>query len=162
MKTYYVTFEKQPSARTGNILFQYLISKIFSLKYGNTYIPIEHRSTFEITGHQEDVFYINEDNVSDILANENGKYQFLESRNIICDGFFQKSEYYIPYRAQLLTVLKTCDDYWVGHNGNIQKIQNFLRCTHRYPELSATDIVVSLRLDDFIQLPCPTSEWSGE
>ena len=41
----YVTFEKIPSARTGNILFQYLFTKRISLEYGHTYIPIEEGTT---------------------------------------------------------------------------------------------------------------------
>ena len=57
-----------------------------------------------------------------------------------------------------MDILKTTDDYWRGNNGEPQYIKNFMSCQHRQSQLKPNDIVVSLRLDDFIQLPCATSD----
>ena len=171
--SYYVTFVKQPGARTGNILFQYLVCKLIGMKYGHIYVPIEQTVAEGTNGTEGTIindgitegtntaepFRITEDSMSDILSNTDQTYDWIASRNIVCDGFFQRSEYYVPYRAQLLAQLPLwMDDYWIGHKGHRQYIRDFLECTHRHPEMTAHDIVVSLRLDDFIQLPCATSD----
>jgi hypothetical protein len=142
----YVSFIKE--GRTGNIIFQYLFSKIVGIKYNYTYVPIEEME------NPEDVFTIHEGNVESIITYDT--YDFM-GKNIVCRGFFQKSEYYLPYRAQLIDILKTSEDYWRKDNDPPQYIKDFFQCKHRV-ELKPNDIVVSLRLDDFIQLPCPTSD----
>jgi hypothetical protein len=146
----YISFYKKPSARTGNIIFQYLICKVLSLKYGHTYVSIE-----EVADKTTDVFMVYETNISDLLSTN--PVPDLAKMNIICDGFFQQSEYYVPIREQLLSDLSGCEDYWIGHKGVRQYICDFISGTHKM-ELSPDDIVISLRLDDFIQSPCPTSD----
>ena len=179
-----ISFIKQ--GRTGNLIFQYLITKVIGFKFDYVYVPLEQII------NDEDVFMITEDNIRDILSNDNYDFfgqrsvaslgvfrtqelasdgrptQLLSSKvaplpenfgkNIICRGFFQNSDFFIPYRQQLIETLKVTDDYWINDNGKSQYISDFFQCQHKQTELAPNDIVVSLRLDDFIQLPCPTSD----
>lgn len=143
----YITFEKKHSARTGNILFQYLFAKRISIEFGHLYIPIEE------INNRDDVFIIYESNVNDVIEHKVD----ISNKNIICDGFFQKSEYYVPLRDKLLEVLYETEDYWFGYNGTKEYMKDFLSSQHKLT-LTDNDVVVSLRLDDFIQLPCATSD----
>jgi hypothetical protein len=151
---YYVTFEKKPSARTGNILFQYLMCKLISLLYNHTYIPIEEFNAMHLTN----VLTVHEENAKSIVMNESPSPIL---QHIRCDGFFQQSQYYIPRRSELLQLLyKNKDDYWISYNGAREVIGDFLYRTPSPPtfEKKSSDIFISLRLDDFIQLPRETSD----
>jgi hypothetical protein len=152
---YYVTFEKKPSARTGNILFQYLMCKLISLLYNHTYIPIEEFNAM----HLENVLTVHEDNAKSIVNNDNPTKKSI-LQHIRCDGFFQQSQYYIPYRTELLELLhNSIDDYWISYNGARETISMFLYCSVNYAyHWKSNDIFISLRLDDFIQLPRETSD----
>jgi len=143
----FVTFTKKNTARTGNILFQYLFSKVISMKYGHVFIPIEEIKEC----NKEGAYYINDNNASNAIQNLDS------SLNIICDGFFQKDEYYIPFREQLVKELYQTDDYWIGYNGKKEYMCDFIKNNHKY-KFEHNDIVISLRLDDFIQLPRETSD----
>ena len=152
----FVTFEKKQSARTGNIIFQYLISKVISIEFDREYIPIE-----EIPS-KDNVFFVNEENAEDFL---NHKIDIGE-QNIICDGFFQKDSFYLPrrdvllkslYRSEIIGVQFKSYDYWYGCHGEKQYIDDLLYCSNSY-DIGPNDVVVSLRLDDFIQLPRETSD----
>ncbi len=159
--TYYVTFEKKQSARTGNILFQYLMCKLITHLYGHTYIPVEEFNALQL----EDII-IHDHNAESVIINKNINNvdlpKVLHSQQIRCDGFFQKSEFYVPYRKELLELLhQSKEDYWISYDGTRQTIGQFLQ----RPEGSVgtfqwntNDIFVSLRLDDFIQLPRETSD----
>ena len=145
--SYYVTFEKKQSARTGNILFQYLFAKSISIRFGHTYIPIE-----EIPS-RENTLVIYDSNSGELWSGEIDP----SNRNIILDGFFQRSEYYVYNRGRILDSLYSTDDYWIGCSGKKEYMRDFLTFTHKYL-FHPNDVVISLRLDDFIQLPCPTSD----
>jgi len=112
---------------------------------------------------------------------------FVNSSHILCEGFFQRDEYYLPIREKILGYLKSSDDSWLGFSGKREYIRDFLSSQHS-TELSvdlslvdsslvdsslvdsslvdsslvdsslSNDIVMSLRLDDFIQLPNPRSD----
>lgn len=148
-KYYYVTFAKKPSARTGNILFQYLFCKMISLKYGHQYVPMEEK------GNKFNTYNSITDENYEYLSSQNS----IQNHNIICDGFFQKSKFYTDIREELLDILyKSENDYWYSYNGNKEYIYDFLysECTQYL--INKNDIAISLRLDDFIQLPCQTSD----
>jgi hypothetical protein len=148
----FVTFEKIRDARTGNILFQYLAAKIISLEFGHEYKPFE-----EIENKEDNILRINEDSFPNLLHNS---LQYnIRDKNIICRGYFQKQEYYIPKRELLLNHLYESNDYWFGFNGQKEFIQDFLKNTsHSIKDLSEKDVVIHLRLDNFIKYTCPTSD----
>ena len=146
----YVTFEKIPSARTGNLLFQYLFVKRLSIQFGHTYIPIE-----EVT-HQDNVLRITDDTAKSYLF-EKCLHTTMKNKNIICRGFFQQDIYFNDYRQRLLEEIYHCEDYFIGCGGEKEYIKTFLTGSQKQ-KFRDTDVVLSLRLDDFIQLPCPTSD----
>ena len=115
-----ISFIKQ--GRTGNLIFQYLITKVVGFKFDYVYVPLEQII------HDEHIFTINEDNIYDIMSNDN--YDFM-GKNIICRGFFQNSDFFIPYRQQLIETLKVTDDYWINDNGKSQYISDFFQCQHK-------------------------------
>lgn len=127
----FVTFI--PRGRTGNNIFQYLMAKVIQLKYGHVYVPY---------CELEDSNIIYENDIDTLNPNT----------NLILDGYFQISNYYVPYRNELLK-LNTSDDYWVVDNKQVY-IRDFFKNTITLDD----SIVISLRLDDFIQLPCKTSD----
>lgn len=143
----HVSFAKIPNARTGNILFQYLFAIRICLLYGHKYVAVE-----EFPIPMERTIKIKDDSLP--MSNDD---EMAKTSHIICEGFFQKSEYYVPIREQLLEYLASTEDYWFGVDGEKQYARDFLS-SHHSVELQKNDIVVSLRLDDFIQLPRPKSD----
>ena len=150
----FITFEKIQDARTGNVLFQYLATKVISIKYGHIYKPWEELD--EKNNGDDSIIKIDDSMFVDVLQ---GKNLNLSNKHIICRGFFQNSEYYVPLKKTLLEELSDCNDYWYGVKGRKQYIREFMfYFSHSIQDLSEKDVVLSLRLDDFIQLPCPTSD----
>ena len=140
----YVTFKKQGGARTGNCIFQYLTCKLFCLLQGHVYVPLE---SFKET----DYLVLNDTDYIAALNNPESA-----RRHIYCDGFFQQSAPLIKHRAALLDSIHGCDDYWF-EGSRRRTIAEFLT-TPTPVTIGPRDILLSLRLDDFIQLPCPTSD----
>ena len=145
----YVSFAKIPNARTGNILFQYLFAIRISLLCGHKYVPFEE---FPVP-------------VDSAVKIRDGDETFDgASQHIICEGFFQKSEYYVPVRERLLAYLASTEDSWIGFGGEREYARDFFSSSSSSSSSSHSvrlrpeDIVVSLRLDDFIQLPRPKSD----
>ena len=141
--------------RTGNQIFQYLITKVLQLKYGHRY-----RCFHEIEDLQKDVFVVTEENISDILSeNQDNPYlEILKSKNLLCEGYFQKSEYFVQVREKLLDTLydENNNDYWIYNDKRVY-IKDFLNYRNNYC-FQENDVVISLRLDDFIQLPRESSD----
>jgi hypothetical protein len=139
-----ITFSKIPNARTGNILLQYFFCIRISILYGHKYVAIEDISANEIP------FVKITD--STILLDEN-----IETYHFLCEGFFQRNEFYLPIRERMLAYFATTDDSWIGYSGKREYIRDFLTSNSPF-EILPHDIVMSIRLDDFIQLPNPRSD----
>jgi hypothetical protein len=147
----FVTFSKMASARTGNILFQYLFCVQISLLYGHKYQAIEDLD-MERLAKDVSLLKITDSNID--LINDESK---LCSSNILCEGFFQQSHLYLLHRIQILDHIKSTNDSWIGFSGKREHIRTFL-ASHYSTEIKQNDIVMSLRLDDFIQLPNQRSD----
>lgn len=145
-----VTFSKIANARTGNILFQYLFCIRISLLYGHKYVAIEDVDSQNIAKHLP-LFKITDSNLRDLDDSKTRTY------HILCEGFFQRDEFYLPIRERILEYLSTTDDSWIGFSGKREYIRDFFTSQHS-TSITANDIVMSLRLDDFIQLPNPRSD----
>ncbi len=145
-----VTFSKIADARTGNILFQYLFCIRISLLYGHKYAAIEDLNMDEIA-KDIPLFKLTDKNLREVDES------LLRTSHILCEGFFQRDEFYLPYRERILDYLTTTDDSWIGFSGKREYIRDFLTSRHS-TSIAANDIVMSLRLDDFIQLPNPRSD----
>jgi hypothetical protein len=144
---YYVSFNHN-GGRLGNILFQYLMCKLISIKFGHTYIcktNFTKKKNITITEESLDKFL---DNPPKNIFNH----------NIIIEGYFQKSDYFMKYRDILVDFFYNVNnnDYWVINNIKTY-VKDLINCNHNII-LNDNDIVLSLRLDDFIQLPCDTSD----
>jgi len=164
-----------PKGRTGNNIFQYLACKLFELihqpKYGYKYKSFEtlHKPTDKNTS-----YYIYEDTFENAVlqsnifgGGENKEVLYGVPFQIVCDGFFQKSHLFVLYRKPLLQLIysnTSADDGWINIHGNREHIRSYLT-GGLFPNIGVTDdgitdddIVINLRLDDFIQLPNPTSD----
>lgn len=132
----YITFQKL--GRTGNNLFQYMFCKLISIRsdYEYVYIPLE-----EIDNNFSKIF-VYEDDLETILTREVSNNSIL-----ICEGFFQKSEYYFEYRDQLLDILYTTEEYYYIDGHKIY-IKDFINSINNTP-IQENDIVLHIRLDDF-------------
>jgi hypothetical protein len=135
--------------RFGNQLFCYLMCKLFTIQFGHKYV-----SKNTITNNN-DFININEANVNEYLENKHD----IQNKNIILNGFFQKSDLFVKYREELIKLIydATNDDYWQYNNTDFY-IKDYLINSKHNISLKADDIVVSLRLNDFIQYPCKTSD----
>lgn len=142
-----------PAGRTGNNIFQYMTCKLLVLLWKQTHKYISFDEFTE--NDKKNAFYINDDNILQYINNPPSL-----QIDIICNGFFQKSEFFIPYREQLLKIIcdQNNDDYFINGHGQKKSIASYLFSTHKINDLTQDDIVISLRLDDFIQLPCPKSD----
>ena len=164
MHSPYICFEKKESARTGNILFQYLFCKVITLVCNNnhTHIPIEEFPA--ATANQAETLYIYENTIKPEDLEEEYLIQKIHNiyynKNIICSGYFQDSRFFAPFREQLLAMLANSpQDHWISCTGRLEYISAFLTDNCKTaPVVEENAIVVSLRLDDFIQLPCQTSD----
>ena len=145
-----VTFSKIANARTGNILFQYLFCIRISLLHGHKYVAIEDLDVQNLT-KTVPLFKLTDSNLRDLDDSK------IQPSHILCEGFFQRDEFYLPIRERLLEYLSTTDDSWIGFSGEREYIRDFLTSQHS-TDIKANDIVMSLRLDDFIQLPNPRSD----
>jgi len=145
-KKYYITFDSN-FGRLGNQLFRYITSKLFTFKFQHEYIA---RSEFV----DEDYIIINEDNIDDYLTNNN-----ILNKNIILQGYFQKSELFNRYYNQLNSFVynDNNNDYWEVNNKKYYAKDYLVHSKHSL-NLKSTDIVIHLRLNDFIQYPCKTSD----
>jgi hypothetical protein len=168
MDILYVSFCKKHSARTGNILFQYLFAKVICILTENKYqyIPIDEWQQYTTlfsssASSPSDTIYITDVNAREMieeLQSVSASSTF-HNKHIICDGYFQQSDFFIPVRDQLLEFLYSTSntDYWYDERGNKHMVASYIQ--HRSPiHFTENDIVISLRLDDFIQLPCSTSD----
>jgi hypothetical protein len=144
-----ITFKKIKDARTGNILFQYLFCKLVCLKFG-----CHEYTSYEYYQMSSDDFVITQDNFKEI-QNENFKEK-IKGKNVLCDGYFQCGELYTAYRHELIELMHRDNDYWYDHKNRKKYIRDFLECKHEL-NLSEGDVVVSLRLDDFMHYGSPTS-----
>lgn len=140
-----VTFHDN-GGRFGNQMFSYLTSKLISHKFGHKYISSENVNL-------SDFMLINEENIKDLL---DGKIN--AQKNILLSGFFQKSEYFVEYRKELLDlVYNSDDDYFILNKKKCYIKDYIVNSTHKI-NINKNDLVISLRLDDFIQNPCKTTD----
>ena len=88
----------------------------------------------------------------------------IRSSHILCEGFFQRDEYYLPIRERILDYLGSTDDSCIGFSCKREYIRDFVSSQYSAENsvdsslANNNDIVMSLRLDDFIQLPNPRSD----
>jgi len=124
---------------------------MFTINFGHTYIC--ENEFYKLKLDDGTHIIVNDDNSTDMIKNAT-----IANNNIICNGYFQRSELYINSRAQLMDIVydENNNDYWEYNNKKFF-IKEYLNGTHSI-NLNPTDIVVSLRLDDFIQYPCKTSD----
>jgi hypothetical protein len=134
-----------PLGRAGNLLFEYLACKVIQVRFGHTYIPYDDfpkEGAYVI--EEEDYFKVTED--------------LVKHKNVLFNGYFQKSEILVPYRHELLKLLQeSLDEKW-SRAGNHYCIRDFV-CKKGFKlPLNQNDVVMSFRLDDFIQLPRESSD----
>ena len=146
-----ITF-KNNGGRTGNLIFPYMICKLIEIKLKyHKYIPYDKYD-------MNNSFIITDENIEEILSSSSFFiFILLQNKNIICNGYFQKSIFFMEYRTQLLERMQeSIEDYWLLDDRKYY-ITDFFKETPRF-SVTEKDVVVSLRLDDFIQYPCPTSD----
>jgi hypothetical protein len=102
----------------------------------------------------KDPLIITEETVGEYL---NGA-KSAKNRHILCRGYFQKSEYYVKDRDALRTLICNDKNDDVFYTEKPISVKECLVTSTHSVALDPEDVVVSLRLDDFIQLPCKTSD----
>ena len=84
----------------------------------------------------------------------------IQNKNIICNGYFQKSDFFVPFRKELISLIsnENNNDYWMKDIRKFYPREILFLSKHSIENLSENDIVINLRLDDFIQMPNPKSD----
>jgi len=141
----YVSFDTK-DGRFGNQLFRYLTCKLFSINLGHEYIC---QSEFP----NNNFLIVTEDNIEQIL-----KTNDFSNVNIFCKGYFQKSDLFINHKINLIKLIFDNNDYWEDEKLNKYYIKDYIVNNYHSINLNPSDIVLHLRLDDFIQYPCKTSD----
>ena len=158
--SYIITYK--PNGRMGNNLFQYMTCKLLQRLWKT------HRYVDYITFLSMNVQHTR---LTDDMFREYTETSELPTlrSNVLCDGYFQKSKLFVSHRNSLVLDIVQSDDVFVqklndacdvvlgGTNFTRYPIKQLFAHKHSYifePE----DVVVSIRLDDFIQLPCKTSD----
>jgi len=149
----YISFDNI-GGRFGNQLFRYVTCKMFTVISGHKYIP---REDFPADNY----VIVNDENITDILNNT----QLYATKHLLCQGFFQKSCLFVNCRKQIMNLICSVDndDFWLYKDeykstNDRMYIKDYIINNHHSVSLQPNDIVVSLRLDDFIQYPCKTSD----
>ena len=145
---YYITYK--PEGRLGNNLFQYMTCKLLEHESNGTHIYIDYISF--LTQALASVQYTDQD----FLLNAP-----LQQAHIVCNGYYQRSSRFVTKRDYLLSVIPSSTDLFIHKVADLGEI--YIGSTHykSYPirELFATnptfslnpgDLVLSLRLDDFM------------
>ena len=137
----FVTFDASGDSRTGNKLIQYLACKVICHVFGHTY-----------TGNREvvvDAVTVSEDAFANILRDK--PYE-LSYANIYLTGFFQKSDFFIPFRKELLAMVydPENEDYW--RKEETVYVKSLVKGVVTVP-VGPRDLCMSLRLDDFMHDP---------
>ena len=139
----------KPNGRLGNNLFQYMRCKLF----WKTHRYVDYL-TFLSMG-------LEHTRLTDDMEHAEG--------HVLCDGYFQKSRLFVPHRDRLIADILQSDDIFVqklddacdvfvgGTNFSCYPVKELFEHTHTYT-FEPEDVIMSLRLDDFIQLPCKTSD----
>lgn len=157
MHQHVITF-KNNGGRTGNLIFEYMICKLIEIKFKcHKYIPYDEFTTNNY--NTTNAFLITDDNIEEILSSSFFIFVLLQNNNIICNGYFQKSKFFLgnETRNVLLEIMReSTEDYWIL-NDHKYYITDFFKETPRFA-VTEKDVVLSLRLDDFIQYPRPTSD----
>jgi hypothetical protein len=106
----YVTFKRE--GRFGNLLFQYLMCKIFSIEHGHQYID-EDQFLLQ-TSNEQNTEIITDANV-EIMLKQNTD---IANKHIYCQGYFQNSDLLNNYRKKLIDIVddKNNNDYWIDNN----------------------------------------------
>lgn len=144
----FVTFDNT-GGRFGNQLFRYVTSKLFTALFGHKYI------SRETVPPDSDFIIVNETNINECIQNKD----LVSSKNIVLQGFFQKSDLFVNHRKQIIELIfnSNNDDYWCV-NSNKYYVKEYLINSKHKTIFKPEDVFVSLRLDDFIQYPCKTSD----
>ena len=141
---YYVSFDTT-NGRLGNQLFRYLICKLFTIRFGNKYICSDDFP-------KDNILIVTEQNIESILVNNQNA-----TKHIYCKGYFQNSDLFVNERKELQKYICHYDnnDYFKMHN-EFFYVKDYLNEKNVID--TKDNIVLHLRLDDFIQYPCKTSD----
>ncbi len=142
------------NGRTGNNLFQYFTCKILGYIFGHQYEENPNRNIGEWITLTDDIFA-----ALSVAINpeEDPTFKDLRMKNIWCDGYFQNSSLFVKWRSKLLEDIEHSHDKLPDANCGTRSIYDFMRVNHNY-NFTNRDLIISLRLDDFYQAPCPTSD----
>jgi len=144
---YWVSFDNN-CGRFGNQLFRYVTCKLFTFKFGHKYICKSQINT-------DDYVIVTEENILSVLNNSE-----CANKNVLCIGYFQICDLFKDYQTQLIHLIYdyNSNDYWEDERLNKYYIKDYLITNNHNIELNSNDIVIHLRLDDFIQYPGKTSD----
>lgn len=138
--------------RTGNNLFQYLACKLICNLFGcHQYI---HIKSFSIATIVNDDTWIALSESPD--PDNDSIFDPLKRSNIYMDGYFQDTRLFVRFRDIILDLVRDLspNEKMPDNNCNMRLISKFIN-TRSPIYFNESDLVLSLRLDDFYQAKNP-------
>lgn len=151
----YVSYD-EPRGRLGNNLIQYLACKLVSVVLGHSYIETtEFNERIKDRNESGMIVKLTEKNLEKELLNQENKNKHV----LLYNSYFQKSRYFYRYRDELIKMIMTEENTDMFLNDRREKkkcLEYLLYPVSRY-KLKMNDIVVHVRLDDYIMYPTKKS-----
>ena len=144
-----------PGGRSGNNLFQYLAAEV-----------IKHIYNYDIVLKMDcisgDLVEINDEKYTQITNDymANPQRDFSSNCNIILNGYFQKSNILLYLRPLLLKYFNVLNSTSINNNSSVSDFSKLE--TNHMINFDGTEIVLHLRLDDFIHHNSPPNIFSKE
>ena len=144
-----------PRGRSGNNLFQYLAAEV-----------IKHIYNYDIVLKTDcisaDLIEINDENYTQIINKymANPQRVFSSNSNLIINGYFQKSNILLYLRPLLLKYFNILNTTPISNN---YRVSDFSKLeTKHMINFDGTELVLHLRLDDYIHNNSPPNIFSKE
>ena len=153
----------KPLGRFGNNLFQYLACKLLE-QIWKTHTYVDYFSSLSYSSNV--IVTFTDDDFTQLTDGTLNHERFERSTLIICHGYFQKSKLYVQYRDVLLKNIINSNDKFIHRLSDFAEISTNNSGIFPIKELfeikpvdfEPTDIVIALRLDDFMHYHLETSD----
>ncbi len=134
------------NGRFANNLFQYFAAELIKKVYNFDTVCIYNNETNIVT--IDDALFIR---IMNQYINTNTIYSIETDKCFLLDGYFQRSEIFKPMRHFIKSLFNSDNHCYFN---NMYKISDVVNHKYQNFEIKENDLVMHLRLNDFIGHPC--------
>lgn len=134
--------------RTGNNLIQFAICKLIQIMFS--------KHTFIYNKKMVDHIMFDDGMYQKLIEGDSATEELLKNKNILCQGYFQDDRLLLRFRDRLVEEFLKCRDTIYDNNCRNRSLRSFFQTMPIIHPLNS-DIVISLRLEDFFQADASTT-----